>query len=566
ALVVGLVASELFFAFLRFSSWLSRRPSILDSNLRLHSAFRSILPVLLTLLVAVLLRLSWDGLNSWIDIGGPLHNAIQNNLVNDSLPAVLQLVLYSQLLGFVGIHNSTLLVGFFPFVGDLAQPGSVLFAIQDFYLQFVQIGGQGATLGLLVALFAVGRYKKGRSMARAALFPALFNINEPLLYGFPIILNPFMLLPFLLAPLVSALTSYAAFTLGWVPPITQAINWASPPLLSGYLSTGSVNGSLLQLVNILISVLLYIPFVRAQRNFERQQFATDFAALSTAAVAAADDEGLSVINRDDSVGEMARLIVTQLKQFAAAGKLPFQLVYQPKTDASGGLVGSEALLRWHSPEYGDISPIMLVELMEESGLTTVLGRWVAQRAIQDYTRLKQRGLAGVKMSLNLSAHHLAEDDDLLSYLQKLRDKYKLAPSEVELEITEHAVVKNTQKMQAFFGEARQMGYELAIDDMGIGYSSLRYISDFGASAVKVDISMIDRIQADRQQQEIIRSITELARSLQLEVVVEGVETAAQVEALSALGVRVFQGYYFSKPLSVQEFLSYGLAHPRGGGN
>jgi len=561
AFLVGLVATELFFYFARFGDWLLPDRIGFDAYLQIRSAFRSIIPIILTLLVCTGLRFGLDQLVVLTGIDSEFGKLIKANLVNDSLPAVIQTVLYSQVLGFFGVHYLSSF-SFFPFVRDIAASGStpVMFASQDFYLQFVAIGGAGATLGLIVALFAVGSRGKNRSFARAAIFPAVFNLNEPLLYGFPIVLNPFMFIPFLLAPMVAAILGFICFSTGIVPPIINDVSWTCPPLISGYLSTGSLAGTALQCVSIAASIGLYIPFVTAQKGFERKQYEQNFNLLQKTAESAIKSEYLTIIDRDDAVGEIARDFSIKLREYALDGQLPFTMAYQPKVDKHNKLVGCEALLRWHGTETKNISPLLLVELMDESGLSSVLGRWVTETCIREFAELKAGGIEDLRMSLNLNPRHLAVDDGFLKFLKELRDHYRLQPGEVELEITEHAMVRHNMEMRRLFRSMRDLGYSLAIDDMGVGYSSLSYISDFEVRTVKIDASMIDRVEDDYQQQEIVRSITNLAKPLALTVVAEGVEKEGQVESLIQLGVEVFQGYYFSRPLTKQDFIEFAKSH------
>jgi EAL domain-containing protein (putative c-di-GMP-specific phosphodiesterase class I) len=132
----------------------------------------------------------------------------------------------------------------------------------------------------------------------------------------------------------------------------------------------------------------------------------------------------------------------------------------------------------------------------------------------------------------------------------------VACGEIELEITEHLAMSANDANKHLLAEIRQLGVGLSIDDMGIGYSSLTYISDFDARGVKIDASLVSAVDTDVQQQEIVASIIQLAEQLALTVVVEGVETKEQVDALVALGARYFQGYYFSKPLKREDFIEY----------
>jgi EAL domain-containing protein (putative c-di-GMP-specific phosphodiesterase class I) len=536
------------------------RPSVLDINLQMRSAFRALFPVAATLIVFALIRIAGPLILPVAAIEEVYNSFISNHLIKDGAGSIILTIIAIQLLWFFGGHGTFTILDKFPLVSDLADPSLTSFATQDFYFNFSLLGGAGATIGLLIALFIVGSRYRGRLLAKASLFPSLFNVNEILLYGIPVVLNPFFFMPFVLSPLLSAAFSYSAFSLGLVPPIIYATDWTTPVILSGYLSTGSIAGSLLQIFCIACSVLVYIPFVKAMRNYENHRRKDRLVCLQTAAIQAADDENQMVLSRNDAVGETAREVSTSIHRFFEKDALPFYLVYQPKTTKDGHVMGAEALVRWVDSELGYISPIVLVELCDESGLTSELGRWITQEAIEEYARWKQEGLTGLHLSINLNARHLKEDDGFAAFVGEAIARNKLEAGEIELEITEHIAMHANDDTKTKVSALREFGIPLSIDDMGIGYSSLTYISDFGVTLVKLDISLVSHIDTDVTQQEIVRSLIQLARQLNLTVIVEGVETKEQVDALVGLGVDYFQGYYFSKPLEPTDFTAFVREH------
>jgi lactose/cellobiose-specific phosphotransferase system IIC component len=557
ALVVSLASVWLFFVFVRI--WRRIRPprlSALDINLQMRSAFTSVFPVACTLVVFAFARMFGPSLLPLDAAQLALSHFIETWLIDENLGSVLLTVFCTQLLWFFGVHGTGTILKEFPSVSQIADPSQVLFATEDFYNTFVLLGGTGATFGLLIALLIVGTAHRGRRLAKASIFPSLFNINETFLYGGPIIFNPFLFVPFLLAPLLAATLSFVALSTGLVPPITTATGWTTPILLSGLLSTGSIAGSLLQLICVGASTMVYLPFVIAIRRFDEKRRTQRVNQMQQAAMKAADNEGVTVLARNDEVGKTARELSSRLYGYFEAGTLPFHLVYQPKTDKDGRVMGAEALLRWEHPDFGSISPVVLVELCDESGLSTELGRWITQEAVKEYTRWKREGLGGLRVSINLHARHLCEDDEFPAFMGELLMRQGIEDGEIELEITEHMALHATSSNREALAEIRALGVELSIDDMGVGYSSLTYISDFGVKCVKMDASLVSAIDSDVQQQEIIRSIVQLAEQLNLMVVVEGIETKEQLDALTNLGVRYFQGYYFSRPLKPQDFIAF----------
>jgi EAL domain-containing protein (putative c-di-GMP-specific phosphodiesterase class I) len=435
-----------------------------------------------------------------------------------------------------------------------------MFATQDFYAVFVHLGGPGALLGLLITLLIVRPGPREVHLAKVSTFPLAFNISETFIFGIPIMFNPFYFIPFVAAPMVIAALSYGAFALGIVPPMLIHVNWTTPIFISGFITTGSVAGTFLQLVGVACSVALYAPFVLGYRRSLIHHRAERIEEMQAVMRQAANDETMQVLTRHDVVGATAREVSAYIHGCFEANDLPFNLVYQPKVDKQGALMGAEALVRWHHPDFGTISPDVLVELCDESGLTTELGRWITAEGVREYARWKEQGIEGIRLSINLHPRHLEEDAGFVDFLAGLLEENDIREGEIGLEITEHMVMRVSPANQIALERIRALGVEISIDDMGIGYSSLTYISDFGAKQIKIDTSLVSEITTDYQQQEIVRSIVELARQLDLVVVVEGVEEKEQVDALVALGVKYFQGYYFSKPLPPTDFVEYARGH------
>jgi lactose/cellobiose-specific phosphotransferase system IIC component len=598
SLATALVSAWLFFRFVRLWTRIRPpRPSLVDVNLQMRPAFRAAFPVAATLVIFGLIRTLLPILAPVQVVPAAFLDFVNTCLISDDLGSVLLTVLLSQFFWFFGAHGSGLIIDNFPLVSEVSGSAQALFATRDFYLNFVSLGGTGATLGLLIALFLVGSRHRGKRLAWASLFPAALNVNEPLLYGTPIILSPFFFLPFLFGPLLAASISYVAFSVGLVPPITEHLNWTTPVLISGYLSTGSLAGSLLQVVCVAVTTVLYLPFVISVRNYERRRRMECARLLQQEVLTAVDSGCATVLFREDDVGKTARELCVRLTDYFETGILPLYLVYQPKTSADGRVIGAEALLRWEHPELGSISPVVLVELCDEGGLTTKLGRWVTKEAIAEYARWKRDGVigggnvvgnvvgstdsnqggmsgkdaggvgsrsggaadsnqGGMSISINLNTRQLGVDEDFPAFLAETLAAYGVEGREVELEITEHMALRVNEANKQALAAIRDLGVELSIDDMGMGYSSLSYISEFGVRGVKIDISLVDVITTDLQQQEIVRSIVQLAEQLDLTVVVEGVEDKEQVDALTELGVRFFQGYYFSKPCEREDFCAY----------
>ncbi|HEX8956901.1 MAG TPA: EAL domain-containing protein [Burkholderiaceae bacterium] len=243
----------------------------------------------------------------------------------------------------------------------------------------------------------------------------------------------------------------------------------------------------------------------------------------------------------------------------------FVLFYQPKVEArTGRITGVEALVRWQHPELGLVSPVHFIPLAEESGLIGPLSQWVIQEALSQNRRWQGLGLPTLRMAINLSARQFVDEDLLTDTLRALKES-NLDPSLLELEITESMMMHNTEKTVQILSELRRVGIRIAIDDFGIGYSSLSHLKRFPIDTIKIDRSFIEDIPGDKADEAITEAIIAMSKSLQIKVVAEGVESLEQLRFLRARGCDEIQGYFFSRPVSAAEFarlLTENSASPR----
>jgi diguanylate cyclase (GGDEF)-like protein len=233
-----------------------------------------------------------------------------------------------------------------------------------------------------------------------------------------------------------------------------------------------------------------------------------------------------------------------------------KLAYQPIINPNDGEpMGYEALLRWDDPEYGSISPSIFVPIAEETGLVVKLGEWVIHKAIQDCATWP----SGV-VSINLSTRHF-QSQSLVEYVVEEARKANLPIERVQLEITETALFDDAQLAAEILVELRKAGLRIALDDFGTGYSSLVNLKDFEIDCIKIDQSFVATLGEDHQTSAIVNSVTNLARSLGLSVVAEGVESEMQVQALRLIGCGLMQGYYYSAPMSLEQLPFRNLSGP-----
>ncbi len=230
----------------------------------------------------------------------------------------------------------------------------------------------------------------------------------------------------------------------------------------------------------------------------------------------------------------------------------FFLHYQPKVDLqTGAITGVEALLRWHNPDLGSVPPDRFIPLAEETGLIVPIGRWVLRTACAQGVNWQRQGLPPISIAVNLSARQFGDEGLLAEITSALTDS-GMSPSLLELEITEGMVMQNPERTVQKLDRLRAMGVRLSIDDFGTGYSSLAQLKRFPIDTLKIDRSFINDIPADSEDVAITEAIIAMAKSLDLTVVAEGVETAEQMQFLQGQRCDEMQGYFFSKPISAEQ--------------
>lgn len=267
--------------------------------------------------------------------------------------------------------------------------------------------------------------------------------------------------------------------------------------------------------------------------------------------------GVRSTGRNDYKFFSSSLNVTAMRRFEidsllhqALSRNEFVLHYQPQVDNSGVIVGMEALLRWHSPVLGDVSPAEFIPLAEESGAILSIGEWVIRTACQQRRHWQDYRLCADScyIAVNVSPCQL-QQLDFVEKVTAIVHEVGVHPQQINIEITEGVLITDAEDIKQKLSELRAQGFRISVDDFGIGYSSLTYLKHFPIDVLKIDRTFVQDIGTSRNDEAISRAIINLAESLGIKTVAEGVETMAQVQFLRTHGCEAYQGYYFSKPVS-----------------
>ncbi len=467
---------------------------------------------------------------------------------------------YNSILWFFGIHGYYAL---FPLVEMLQEAAQINYAASlsgeiipnimslPFMGVFVFIGGSGATLSLIIAILLFSTEKSVRLIAMASIPIALFNVNEILLFGLPIIFNPRLFLPFLIAPLVNVLLGLTGIGLGLVNAPSFPVPFNSPIFINAWLATGGDFGAvIMQLINIIVGVGIYYPAVRSLNRFYNNAI---IAIPSLDTTYQRLQESAEVLSADAiRVSQIKEKHITDVEtQLANISTNEFCLEYQPQICRhSKKVIGCEALIRAVDGNGNKLSPASFLPWLEKAGLMKDLDVWVFKQCVKDVLLWREKGI-DVPISINLCATTIVD----IEYMQKIEQIIQPIAESVHIEITEESLLEDHHTLEQAISRLHSMNVSIYIDDFGTGYSSLSYLNLFDIDAIKIDRSFVMALSTDKGKK-IFASLIAIAAELKLNVVVEGVEELDQLNCIPESKSVAVQGWYYSKSLNINDFCLY----------
>ncbi|PXA93296.1 hypothetical protein DMC47_22355 [Nostoc sp. 3335mG] len=238
----------------------------------------------------------------------------------------------------------------------------------------------------------------------------------------------------------------------------------------------------------------------------------------------------------------------------ASDRNEFELWYQPQVSLNNlELIGVETLLRWRHPVHGLLPPNTFIDILERSVVAEGVGDWIINQACFTAADWMHRGLGKIRMGINLFPAQL-QSGRLHSVVSSALTRYHLEPSQIELEITENTVLKNTNRSTKDLRKLRSSGVGVAFDDFGTGFASLSILQKYPLTRLKIDKSFVDQIERKAGNAAIVGAVVEMAKSLNLTVIAEGVESAAQEQVLGKSGCDEAQGYRYGRPMQAADIL------------
>ncbi|WP_194437760.1 EAL domain-containing protein [Vibrio fluminensis] len=416
----------------------------------------------------------------------------------------------------------------------------------NFYDIYAAMGGSGNTLSLVLCMLFFTKNKGYRTLAVATLVLSIFNINEPILFGLPIIFNPVLVIPFLLAPLAGLTIAYFATSMGFVAPVSGFISWMTPAFFSGYLATGNdLAAPVLQLVIILLGMLIYLPF------FKQMDKVAGSNEIFTKGLSDNFFNYRDLGNNRSVMGVLPQMSANlsaqrEISQLQKEGD--FILYYQPQYDMSRQCVNSLEVLIRHKSYDGKITPPWFLSSFAKLGLTSELDLWVVKQALNEVSSLAVN--PNFKVSINISPDTFLVEN-FAGIVTNLIEKSSLSFKQVEFEITEDLLIQDETRTWGVFQELRNKGIRIALDDFGTGYSSIGNLSRYEFDKVKIDRSLVLNLN-QKNGREMFSLTSQLVRTTGAEIVVEGVETQEEIDFMLEQNINLIQGFYFYKPMPFSE--------------
>jgi len=424
----------------------------------------------------------------------------------------------------------------------------------EFYNIWCTMGGTGNTLSLLLCIL-FSKDNSHRHILGPSLPLAIFNINEPLIFGLPIVMNPLLIIPFVLVPAVSYIIAYTATAWHLVPTISETVSWSVPPIISTWIGTnGSLAAIALNLLIIVVGAMIYAPFIQrwtlSKKNAPDQHLFMQ-------------PTNLELVPDHRALTEEKAYLEALDRVYALQSSGHFVLYFQPQVRLSDRrIIGMEALIR-HQGNDGTLTPPYFLDDYNRLNAMADIDFWVMEQAV-GYLREHLSDYRDMTLSVNVSPQTL-HDPRLFNVISRILSEPLPAGWTLEMEITESQALTNPEQVSFILGQLKQHGIKIALDDFGAGYSTLNYLTRYPLDKIKLDRSLVQGLSKKGGLQ-FLNQVTKLCRLTECHVVIEGVETEDELRQIliegietehemtlvRSVGIDLAQGFLFWRPLPIDE--------------
>ena len=458
----------------------------------------------------------------------------------------LLVTITSTVLFFFGIHGRTVFEDVYANVFSDTANSIVNNSLFDC---FTLIGGVGSTLCLAIAILLFSDSKRKKRISNASMYTMVFNINELIVYGLPITFNPIYIIPFVLTPIINYSIGYLFILSGAIPSISQATSWTAPIFINGYMATGSFVFILVQFLCFILGIAIYTPFVRLD-NLMAKRINKEMGKELESYLKQCEEDMLEpqIFSLSNHLEEYAENILYDLENSIKNEMI--ELSYQPQVK-NGKIISVESLLRFNYLKHDNIYLPLVIQIAKEKDLFTDLSKVIVKKAILDYKKILTL-CPNMKISVNLDLDIL-HNKEFLGWLVEYIIVSGLPHNQFGIEVTENSKYIFNEELKEIFEILHNNKINIYMDDFSMGNTSITFLQNTTFDYVKLDGSLVKNIDNERCEN-IIKSIVDLGKSLNFEVVAEYVETMPQKNKLKELGCEIYQGYLYYKPMEIDELI------------
>ncbi|WP_235591134.1 EAL domain-containing protein [Pseudoalteromonas sp. H105] len=458
----------------------------------------------------------------------------------------------AHLLWFVGIHGDNA----YHILAPIAYTNYDVFdglSSYNFFSIFVLFGGTGCLWGLIIACFIIKDAEHEKRIARISMPLAVFNISEVMVYALPIVFNPYFLVPFLLTPILNGLISFSLIDSGLlILNTSEQIPWFTPVILSGWMATHSWTGVALQIGLILLNVIVYLPFVLANKRHNITGKALDMLVKRYSAGEGIEGQSEHSFARSHSLSQIEQYSLKSVTDALNTGAL--SLYYQPKIDPkTHKVVGFEALLRLIQADGKVVGPWFL-ETLEQHKLMHIIDDFVIDQLEVDLSNFAAQGFKP-NISFNISPQNL-----LAGGYKRVVNAFARFPNQVEVEILESSYIEDFEATVKLVDYLNSHNIKCAMDDFGTGYSCLSVLSKLNVNTIKLDRSLLPN--GDNQKSVVLyQHLAKICEELGFNIVAEGVENELHESVVKKAQIQSAQGFLYNKALPFN--VAMALLSPKG---
>ncbi|MGF1725589.1 EAL domain-containing protein [Photobacterium nomapromontoriensis] len=465
------------------------------------------------------------------------------------------------LLGSIGINGHNLLFSVKQMLYAVTQENLLAWQAgeaqlniisQGFYDAFMSMGGSGNSISLLLCVLLFSKERNHIMLAIAALPMVMFNINEVLLFGLPIIFNPLLIVPFVLVPLLSFVIAYLSIAYGLVSPVTTIVDWMTPPLLSGYVAMGkSIEGTILQLVIIIAGVFVYRPFYLAfsGKGFKSIQSVANFSSVEKMTFKSLLESIRVSAETSISRATAQQRMVNMLREGELV--MHYQLLHNLSSPEKYEF---EALLRYKDPSGKVYFPTFISDFQLLDAMP-ILDKAVLEQVLTDMQKMPLE--QGGRVAINMSVASVTEVD-FVKHLAARLEHFNIPPHCLAIEITEEAILSDSSQLRQTMADLQALGILVVMDDFGTGYASFPHLLKFPFDKIKLDRSLL--LDATTQKgRDLYHLVAQIGKIANCTVVAEGVETKDELDFATECGVDIIQGYYIARPQPLVDAMAL-IAH------